>query len=436
MALCVGVAVVVPVMLASPASAAKPAGYAPLDAPGPPLSVPDSELRSSLSCTENLDSAERDPILFVPGTTFTPEEQYGWSYMRAFRSFGWPFCAVTTPAQATGDMQIAGEYVVYALRTMFARTRRRVVILGGSQGGTLPRWALRFWPDTRRMVADQIGLGPPNHGSEAVRSYCTPSCVPALWQQLPEARFIDALNSGLETFAGISYTAIYTRDDAVVTPPEEASSLRGGNGSVANVALQDVCPGHRSDHVKTLSYDPVGFALVVDAVRHDGPADPARIDRAVCDDDYPPGVDPVTFPESYARVNARILRELTLGKRSEEEPPLRCYVTANCPSARRVLSLKIVGARLARVRRQRAIRVRVRSSEPAVVKLRATARGRTIAVRRTRLSGRRLRRLSIRLTRSGRRSVCRARRLTVRVSAQAVYRGGGVVTRVAKRRLR
>ena len=29
----------------------------------------------------------------------------------------------------------------------------------------IPRWALRFWPDTRVMVDHVVGLSPSNHGT-------------------------------------------------------------------------------------------------------------------------------------------------------------------------------------------------------------------------------------------------------------------------------
>lgn len=93
-------------------------------------------------------------------------------------------------------MQTPAEYVVQAIRTVYARVGRRIAILGGSQGASLPRWALRFWPDTRAMVADEIGLGGSNHGGRGVAYLCLPDtavrlgvgCAPALWQQTPDRR--------------------------------------------------------------------------------------------------------------------------------------------------------------------------------------------------------------------------------------------------------
>jgi triacylglycerol esterase/lipase EstA (alpha/beta hydrolase family) len=240
-----------------------------------------------------------------------------------------PCCAVTTPKHAMEDMQISGEYVVHAIRTMYQRAGRRIAILGGSQGGSLPRWALRFWPDTRSMVEEHVGLAPTNHGGQGIATLCVPNCAPALWQQLYQSNFVRAMNSGAETFPGISYTEIYTHQDEFATPASDdtgASSLHGGGGRIANVALQDICPLHFASHFKAVTYDAVSYALAIDALTHDGPADPGRIDRTVCTQEFAPGVDPVTSPPSGLNAVAAVMIQQATADRVNEEPPLRPYV--------------------------------------------------------------------------------------------------------------
>ena len=139
--------------------------YAPLDRPGPALSVPATQLHAALSCTAGIAGDARNPILLVPGTNLDPGPNYSWNYERAFASLHWPYCAITLPYHAMGDIQMAGEYIVYALRTMAQASGRKVDVLGYSQGGMVPRWALRFWPDTRALVNDLVGIDPSNHGT-------------------------------------------------------------------------------------------------------------------------------------------------------------------------------------------------------------------------------------------------------------------------------
>jgi hypothetical protein len=309
--------------------------YAPLDRPGPALSVPRAALDASLDCHGDPTRGPR-PILLNPATSVTPVENYSWNWARVFAAEGRYYCLVTMPQHTFGDIQVAGEYVVNAIRTMHATTGRRIAILGHSQGGMNPRWALRFWPDTRAMVAEMIGMAPSNHGTRSIAG-CIPgltTCVPAVWQQLAGSAFVKALNSGAETFAGIDYTNVYTTIDEVVTPPA-SSGLTTGEGRIANVRVQDVCPLDPYEHVLTGTISAATYAIVRDALDHDGPADPARIGRSACGV-YMPGIDPVDIA-SYAPVLAALPRLVStmlplvsLGGAPllRAEPALRCYVYA------------------------------------------------------------------------------------------------------------
>src|SRR5690606_5981070 len=148
------------------------------------------------------------------GTTVTPQEAFEWNYARAFEAEGVPYCMVTVPEHTNGDIQVAAEYIVDAVRTIHAASGHEVVLLGWSQGAsTLPRWAIRFWPDIRPMISDLIGLAPLNNiGSLVATGLCFPgSCIPAGWQQANGSSFMAALNSGQQTFDGIDYTVVYSR---------------------------------------------------------------------------------------------------------------------------------------------------------------------------------------------------------------------------------
>src|SRR5947209_1424251 len=172
------------------AAAAAGGPYAPLDRSGPPLSVPASALKKALECTQGVAGDTRNPILMVPGTDLDPQPNYSWNYERAFAAQHWAYCTITLPQHTTGDIQVAGEYIVYAVRTMAKLAGRQVDILGYSQGGMLPRWALRFWPDTRPLVHDVVSLDPSNHGTLDADASCQGQCSPADWQQASTARFM------------------------------------------------------------------------------------------------------------------------------------------------------------------------------------------------------------------------------------------------------
>jgi pimeloyl-ACP methyl ester carboxylesterase len=282
---------------------------------GPALSVPADVLRASLACHGDL--AKRTPVLLVPGTALTPAE-FDWNYVRAFTATGRPFCTVTLPQRALGDIQVGAEYVVNAVRTMSAKAGGKIDVVGHSQGGMIGRWALKYWPDTRKKVDDYVALAPSNHGTVDADAICAPAgCAPSIWQQRTASRFLTTLNAGRETYDEVDYTVAYTNLDEIVVPnvdpppgvprdavPPASSVLRDGGANVSNTAVQAICPAHPADHFSMGTSDSVAYALAIDALDHPGPARADRIDRAVCLQPFQPGVNPVTFPTDFAGVVA------------------------------------------------------------------------------------------------------------------------------------
>jgi pimeloyl-ACP methyl ester carboxylesterase len=317
------------------------AAYAPPSQKGPKLDVAKAKLAKSLACTPHLGQAKRKTVLLIPGTTLNPDVEYSWNWLPALLGLRWPHCTVELPDDAMGDIQTAAEYVVNAVRRVRHRSGRKVQIVGHSQGGMIGRWALRFWPDTRRKVADLVGFAPSNHGTVDSVAFCAApgGCPASFWQQTAGSNFIDALNSYRETFRGVSYTSVYTHADEVVVPNLDdtgSSSLHGGGGKITNVAIQDVCPADLSDHLAIATIDNTAYALAIDALTHRGPADPARLDAAdVCTRPLMPGVDPATFAIDFAAEGVFLAQTIAAYPKDAAEPPLRCYVTASCGKTHR-----------------------------------------------------------------------------------------------------
>lgn len=310
--------------------------FAPVDRPGPRLSVPRAERRAALTCHGDPTKGPR-AILLNPATAVTPEENYGWNWVPLFNAENRYWCMVTMRYHTFDNIQRSAEMLVHAIRTMYRRTGGRIAILGHSQGGMSGRWALRFWPDTRRKVVELIGMAPSNHGTTALVQCVegVTKCVPAVWQQADESRFVQALNSRTETFRGISYTSIYTDLDEVVTPPP-SSSLTTGEGRISNIRLEDLCPVQPHEHVMMGVVSPATYALVWDALHHRGPARLERVDPAVCTQLYMPGITPTDLEANAAPLLAMpsLLSTLLPGitfsgaPMLEREPALRCYVYA------------------------------------------------------------------------------------------------------------
>ncbi|MBA3304149.1 MAG: lipase [Acidimicrobiia bacterium] len=307
---------VIPVALALLMLASASAGCTPGD---PPLSVPRSKLAAALSCPDRFTS-DRQSVLLVHGTFTNPEENFGWNYAGVLPERGYDVCTVRLPGRALEDIQVASEYVVFAVRQMHAASDRRVDILGHSQGGLEPRWALRWWPSLRTQVDDLVTLASPHHGTVVADAAAVNGCVPACLQMRRSARFIAALNSVDETPGPVSYTAVYTLTDELVQPvaPTPTAALAGAS----NILVQDLCPGRPVDHVGVV-YDAAVHDMVIDAFTRRGPADPDRFDEETCAQVAFDGVDEAALPGFVAALDG--MDEFSNTPNSRDEPPLKPY---------------------------------------------------------------------------------------------------------------
>jgi pimeloyl-ACP methyl ester carboxylesterase len=299
-----------------------------------PVEGPVPDYSAGYRCYGDLAGNPRPPVLLIPGTTLTPETSFSWNWFRALDALGRAYCTITLGDHGMNDIQDSAEYMNYAIRETYRRGGdRRIQVLGHSQGGMISRWVFKYAPDTRGMVEDLVGWAPSNHGTVLARGICAQECAPAIWQQRDDARFIAALNNGPETYPEIDYTSIYSYTDEVVvpnTPPAPSSALSGGE-NVSNIAIQEVCPAFVSEHLSVATYDPVAYALTLDALDHPGPAKRDRISLSTCAALFQPGVDPATFAADYAAFTGEIAEQLQTYPRVTAEPPLKCYAAADAP---------------------------------------------------------------------------------------------------------
>ena len=259
-------------------------------------------------------SGAPSPVLLVPGTGGEPEDNSSGTTSPRSTKLGIPWCAVDAARARNGDIQVDGEYVVNAIRTMYARAGRRIAIVGHSQGGMVAALGAallaRHARDGRRR--DRLRALQPRHDAGRRCVLHGSAARAADWQQRDDSKFIAALNSAPETFAGISYTNIYTHTDEIVQPEQRrrpaARSLHTGDGR----DHQRRDPGHLPATTPTSTsrsarIDPVAYALAIDALDHDGPADPSASTRSVCAQPFQPGVNPATFPADAAAAYAKVL---------------------------------------------------------------------------------------------------------------------------------
>jgi triacylglycerol lipase len=294
---------------------------------GPTLQVAETTLAGALHCPATFAGAH-NPVLFVHGTTLTADSNWAWNYGKTLPGMGYDVCLVDLPDRARADIQVSTEYVVYAIRFMAEQSHRKVDVVGFSQGPLEPRWALKYWPDIRTLVGDLVAMSGVAHGFTETDALCSSECIAPFWQMKPGSQFIAALNNGDETPGEVSYTSVYSRTDQFVwradgpTNPWDRSAKIDG---AANIAIQDLCPGRHVEHVQAI-YDAAVFAVIMDALTHDGPADAGRVDRAVCAQAAMPGVDMSTATAKTIEIDHDLM-VLTGEHHLKAEPARAAYAS-------------------------------------------------------------------------------------------------------------
>jgi triacylglycerol esterase/lipase EstA (alpha/beta hydrolase family) len=166
----------------------------------------------------------------------------------------------------------AAELGLFVDRVLAATGASKVDMVGHSQGGTMPRYYMKFLGGAPK-VGTLVGLSPGNHGSTAWGLALIPGAAellalglgPAMAQQVAGSPFITALNEGGETQPGVRYTVIQSRWDEIATP-YTTSFLSGPN--VDNILMQDYCPLVGADHL-SIPFDSIASRHVLNALDPD-----------------------------------------------------------------------------------------------------------------------------------------------------------------------
>jgi triacylglycerol esterase/lipase EstA (alpha/beta hydrolase family) len=184
---------------------------------------------------------------------------------------------------ATGDIPAsAAQLSAFVDRVLASTGSAQVDLVGHSQGGMMPRYYLRFLGGAAK-VHTLVGLAPSNHGTTLNGLFTLASFVPgadaflgvlcpACDQQSAGSAFLQKLNAGSDAVPGVSYTAIESANDEVVTP--YTSAFLAGP-SVDNILLQSQCPLDQGEHL-SMPYDHIADADVLNAL------DPAHAVAPAC----------------------------------------------------------------------------------------------------------------------------------------------------------
>ncbi|PLW36509.1 hypothetical protein PCASD_06453 [Puccinia coronata f. sp. avenae] len=247
-----------------------------------------------IGCPLGIKNRKRGIVLLVPGTGGDSSEAYQSSpYYLGLPSQGFDVCWVDIPNYSLGDMQLAAEFVAYAVKYLApisTASGGKINIVSFSQGGPNVQWASTFWPSIRKLITGHVALAPSMKGTASTLLICPLSdlsggCQPSVIQQSTGSKYMEAANSLKDrqspAYAHIPTTIIYTLTDEIVTPQiggDASSRLIGAS----HISIQEICgildnPGH------FFILGDVGvYGIALDALLNGRPAQASTVDRSYC----------------------------------------------------------------------------------------------------------------------------------------------------------
>ncbi|KAF2161828.1 hypothetical protein M409DRAFT_27884 [Zasmidium cellare ATCC 36951] len=272
-----------------------------------PYSQSEAQLRGAIHIPSSFQygrAGAPQPIILVPGTGNTGYINFVGNYIPLLQNSKiadpvW----LNIPGYQLNDAQVNAEYVAYAINYIYGISRqRKIAVLTWSQGGLSAQWANKYWPSTRSKITDIVAFSPDYHGTIFANFAATPDIPlpPAFLSQEYNSNFIKTLRSNGGDSAYVTTTTIYSGFfDEIVEPQQGTAAsaylLDARQVGVTNNEVQTICPGQPAGsfytHEGTL-YNPIGYALLVDALSHDGPGQVSRIDlNSICGQYLTSGLD-------------------------------------------------------------------------------------------------------------------------------------------------
>ncbi|QSZ34347.1 hypothetical protein DSL72_005938, partial [Monilinia vaccinii-corymbosi] len=284
---------------------------------------------------------KKQPVLFSPGTGGYGFTQFDSNIgkLLATTDFADPVY-LNVPHALLSDVQSNAEFVAYALQYLHALTSRSPAIVTWSQGSIDTQWAFKYWPSIPRITTDHIAISPDYHGTTLAYVLCPGfrvrkdiPCPPAIIQQDYESNFIKTLRSNNGSSAYVPTTTVYSLTDEVVQPQEGSAAsgfledVRGVGTS--NIFLQHACLGLPAGGIyghAGVMYNPVAYALVKDALLHDGPGSLDRV-RDQCMNIVAPGLGLLDVIDTEASIPESLLNTYLYLDKVFSEPEIRSYAT-------------------------------------------------------------------------------------------------------------
>ncbi|SMR61786.1 unnamed protein product [Zymoseptoria tritici ST99CH_3D1] len=320
-----------------------PPVYPKADPRDAPYSVSESKLRAAIYIPPGFTYGGKQPLLFLPGTGVRSGPSFASNMGKLFTNS--PIADpvyVNIPNDVLGDIQIAAEYVAYAVNYISGISgNRKVSTLSWSAGSVSGQWALKYWYSNRDKVNDKIGISSDYHGTVFAKLLCpgfeTPGCTPAIAQQNYNSTFIRTLrnNGGDSTY--VPTTNVYSIFDEIVQPQADPNASAFLNGAT-NVELQSVCtpvlPGGAfyNEHAGVL-FNSLAYSLAMDALTNPGSASLARVNaEQACAQFAAPGITLPDIFNTYAQLPIAALAIIAYQPKVADEPPIMPYAQKDVPA--------------------------------------------------------------------------------------------------------
>jgi hypothetical protein len=304
-----------------------------------PYSLSEDDLRAVIHIPDSFqygrDGAPQ-PIILVPGTGATGYLTFQGNLIPLLQGSDiadpvW----LNIPGYLLGDAQTNAEYVAYAINYIHGISNQRsVAVAAWSQGNIDAQWAYKYWPSTRDVVTSHVGFSPDYHGTTLANLIRVPGepLPPSILQQEYDSDFIQILRSNGGDSSYVPTTNIYSGFvDEIVAPQsgnEASGRLLNARGvGVSNIEVQVVCKGQLAGslytHEGTL-YNPLGFALLKDALANNGTGEPSRLDLgSVCNDFITPDLVVSDFLVTENVILVAVLAILAYPDKVFDEPAIR-----------------------------------------------------------------------------------------------------------------
>ena len=325
-----------------------------------PYTNSEETLKAAIKIPASFTFGQKMPVILGPGTGATGTSSFSGNFLKQLsNSTTLDPVALDIPDNLLGDIQLNAEFYSYAINYISAMSNNaKVSVITWSQGSMDMQWAMKYWPSARPVVSDFVPISPDLRGSTIIdftgaigTGFQAIAPVPqALSQQKDTSNFVKTLNANGGDSAYVPTTAVFSSTDEVVIPQENSPKGSGffldeRTVGVSNTLVQEACPdqpgGKKFSHAGML-YNPVAFALAMDAMSNDGPGQLSRLDMAaVCGASISPGLDAADKKATDGLIAAaagNVISYLLTGKSIVGEPGIKPYAAKDAPPKAKLAS--------------------------------------------------------------------------------------------------